>query len=74
MQELRHWLVALGIEQCADMLIEEEFTWETITELDEDDMKKLGIKMGPRKVLQGGIAKLLAERSPSIPHQAMQHK
>jgi hypothetical protein len=44
-------MAANGLEQFTDTLLAEQITLQTVVELTHDDMKELGIPMGPRKAM-----------------------
>jgi len=44
-------MAANGLEQHTDALLAEELTLQTVADLTHDDMKELGIPMGPRKAI-----------------------
>ncbi|MBM3523877.1 MAG: hypothetical protein FJX57_13045, partial [Alphaproteobacteria bacterium] len=62
---LRAWLASQGLEQLAELLIENEVDLEALPELGETHLKELGIALGPRVKLLKAIAGLrAAPRSP----------
>ncbi len=48
-EEIRKWLDELGLGQYADVFTEQEVVFEDLAELDDDDLKEIGIPLGPRK-------------------------
>ena len=49
--DLASVMAANGLEQFTDTLLAEQITLQTVVELTHDDMKELGIPMGPRKAM-----------------------
>jgi DNA cross-link repair 1A protein len=46
------WLRDLGLEKYARSFVKAEIDWESVVELDDEDLKKMGITaLGPRKKL-----------------------
>jgi len=58
MTELSHWLEAIGLKKYQTILAENEIDFEVLPELTEQDLKELGLPMGPRKKLLKAIATL----------------
>ena len=65
MSDLGSWLRGLGLAKYQALLEESEIDLEVLPELDEADLEKLGIPMGPRKKLLRAIAGLPAAVGPS---------
>ena len=49
MNDIRRWLAGLGLERFADAFEREELAPANLTELTDDDLKELGLPLGPRK-------------------------
>ena len=56
----RHWLEQQGLGNYADLLAEHEVDFEVLPELEEADLEKIGIALGPRKKLLKAIRRLQA--------------
>jgi hypothetical protein len=54
------WLRGLGLERYEDAFRANEVDWEVLPELNEGDLEKLGLPLGPRKKLLRAIAALVA--------------
>src|SRR5215207_9589890 len=69
MSDLGSWLRGLGLAKYQALLEENEIDLEVLPELDEADLEKLGVPMGPRKKLLRAIAAGLpaAARAPGLP-------
>ena len=58
MLDVRRWLHDNGFERFVDLFQENEIDGEALLYLDDGDLEKLGIAMGPRKKLLKAIAGL----------------
>ncbi len=56
---IREWLQGLGLGKYAVAFEDNEIDLAAARDLNEDDLKELGIAMGPRKKLLRAIAGLL---------------
>jgi class 3 adenylate cyclase/tetratricopeptide (TPR) repeat protein len=56
--DLGRWLGELGLAKYADLFSANEIELATLRQLSEDDLKELGLPMGPRKKLLAAIATL----------------
>ena len=56
--ELRAWINGLGLEKYVEVFVENEIDMEAARDLTEDDLKELGLPMGPRKKLLRAISEL----------------
>jgi predicted ATPase/class 3 adenylate cyclase len=63
--EIAAWLRALGLERYEAAFRENEIDWEVLSELNEADLEKLGLPLGPRKKLLKAIANRSAEPGPA---------
>ena len=77
MRDVQKWLAELGLSQYALAFAENQIDFEVLLDLSEDDMRELGLPMGPRKKLLKAIAALESEPStaennsePSLPSRA----
>ena len=61
------WLEKLGLGKYAGAFVENEIDLDVVGELDDGDLEKLGLPMGPRKRLLRAIADLDAEASSPEP-------
>lgn len=55
MIELRQWLEQHGLGKYAELLAENEVDFEVLPELEEADLEKIGLALGPRKKLLKAI-------------------
>ncbi len=53
--DIRHWLEVLGLGKYGDVFAENEIDFETLPRLDTEDLKELGLPIGPRKKLLAAI-------------------
>ena len=69
MTELSHWLVGIGLEKYAHSFADAEIEFTDLTELSDDDLKELGLPLGPRRRAMKAIRQLESahERSSSEP-------
>ena len=56
--DIRRWLEGLGLGKYANLFAENEITFDALLHLTEDDLKELGLPIGPRRVISAAIAKL----------------
>src|SRR5947209_2783046 len=56
MTDLQQWLEQIGLAQYADVFAKHDIDWETLPELNEQDLEKLGISLGHRKKLIKAIS------------------
>jgi hypothetical protein len=69
MRDLRQWLEQHGLGKYATLLAENEVDVEVLPELQEADLEKIGLALGPRKKLLKAIREL--QRDPAaepVPH------
>ncbi len=52
---IRQWLEEHGLEKYSDVFVENEITVHELHDLTEDDLKELGLPMGPRKRFQRAV-------------------
>ncbi|MFP6756614.1 MAG: hypothetical protein VCC99_00125 [Alphaproteobacteria bacterium] len=53
---MRAWLDDLGLEKYANAFEAEEITPELVVSLSDDDLKQLGLPLGPRRAIVTAIA------------------
>ncbi len=58
MNAIAGWLSGLGLEKYAGAFAEAEIDFATLPHLTEDDLKQLGLPIGPRRKILAGIAAL----------------
>jgi len=63
MREVQKWLAEIGLSQHALAFAENQIDFEVLLDLSEDDLRELGLPMGPRKKLLKAIAALKSEPS-----------
>ena len=62
--DIGRWLESLGLGKYADLFAENEINFDALQHLTEDDLKELGLPIGPRRVVSAAIAKLAATAPP----------
>jgi predicted ATPase/class 3 adenylate cyclase len=67
-QNIELWLAELGLEKYIPAFTEAEIDFQTLPELNEDDLKELGLPLGPRRKITGAIAQI--GRSSAEPRRA----
>src|SRR5262245_11768044 len=55
MSDIRQWLADLGLERYGDVFEREELTPANLPELTDDELKGLGLPLGPRKTILKAI-------------------
>ncbi len=68
--DIREWLEKLELGKYGDVFVENEITQDEITDLNDDDLKELGLPMGPRKRLLRAIAQSVDNDDTGAPKQA----
>ncbi len=58
MTDILGWLTALGLEKFAPVFIEQEIDFDILPLLNEDDVRELGLPLGPRRKLLAALADL----------------
>lgn len=58
MRDIDEWLTALGLAKHASLFAEAEIDFDTLADIEEDDLKELGLPLGPRKKVWGAIKRL----------------
>ncbi len=64
--DIQRWLATHGLEKYADAFVENEITPADLPALSEEDLRELGLPMGPRRRLQ----RALDEAAPAAPTAA----
>ncbi len=65
MIDLQQWLEKIGLSQYADLLAKNDVDWETLPELSEQDLEKLGVSLGHRKKLIRAISEAFSTSLPA---------
>jgi class 3 adenylate cyclase/predicted ATPase len=65
MQNIAHWLADLGLDKYASVFSEAEIAFSDLVYLSEDDLKELGLPMGPRRRVLGAITKIEGATAPA---------
>ncbi|MEH6647660.1 SAM domain-containing protein [Sulfitobacter sp.] len=55
MRDIVDWLTELGLAKHGALFVEAEIDFETRSDIEEDDLKELGLPLGPRKKIWGAI-------------------
>ena len=55
MQDIQSWLAELGLEKYSTAFVEAEIDFETLADLEKDDLKELGLPLGPRRKIWAAI-------------------
>lgn len=72
MDDIARWLTALGLSEYVDRFVEHDVDAAVLRDLDDADLKDLGISLGHRRRLLRAIA-ALDERPPSAPMSGPLH-
>jgi class 3 adenylate cyclase len=67
---IKEWLEGLGLAKYAKAFAENEIDFGVLRHLDEDDIRELGLPLGPRKKLLAAIAELDVPEAAPIPVKA----
>jgi hypothetical protein len=72
MPDIASWLTRLGLDKYVRVFTENEIDLDALRHLSEDDLKELGLPVGPRRKLLAAIAVLVEDSlsqtsSPVIP-------
>ena len=67
MSDIRRWLTDLGLERFSEAFEREELTPANLPELSDDDLKDLGLPLGPRKTIIKAIEALRTRDTISPP-------
>ena len=72
MADLQHWLEKIGLARYVDLFAKNDIDWETLPELNEHDLEKLGVSLGHRKKLLKAISHAFSDslRAPNTPVEA----
>jgi class 3 adenylate cyclase len=73
MAELKPWLTALGLERYASAFEAAEVDLDTLPHLTEDDLKDIGLALGPRRRILAALAEEATSSSATGPSQSEQH-
>jgi class 3 adenylate cyclase/tetratricopeptide (TPR) repeat protein len=77
MSEIREWLAAHGFERFSSVFEENEVDLEALRELTDDDLKEMGLPLGPRVKLRKAISALAEGVEPpaavEAPTQELTH-
>ncbi|MEH6647657.1 ATP-binding protein [Sulfitobacter sp.] len=68
MRDIVDWLTELGLAKHAPFFVEAEIDFETLPDLVEDDLKDLGLPLGPRRKIWGAIQRLSDLPSATAAH------
>ncbi len=55
-EDTNSWLEGLGLGRYAALFAEQEITFDALWHLTEDDLKELGLPIGPRRIVSAAIA------------------
>ena len=58
MRDIVEWLTELGLAKHAPLFVDAEIDFSTLADIEEDDLKELGLPLGPRKKIWGAIKRL----------------
>jgi class 3 adenylate cyclase len=65
MADIVAWLAAHGLEKFAPVFTQHEIDFDTLALLTEDDVRELGLPLGPRRRLLAALGALRSEATPS---------
>ncbi|RBW41481.1 hypothetical protein DS901_17245 [Loktanella sp. D2R18] len=63
---IENWLADIGLQRYAKVFEEAEIDVDTLPELLEEDLKELGLPLGPRRKIWGAITRAVAASQPDI--------
>ena len=69
--ETNSWLEDLGLGRYAAVFAEQEITLDALWHLTDDDLKELGLPLGPRRIVSAAIADHLTADQPPPPPAAV---
>src|SRR5690242_5595204 len=58
MSDVTRWLAEIGLQHLADIFADAQIDFETLALLSDQDLRELGIPVGPRRKLLAAIAAL----------------
>jgi class 3 adenylate cyclase/predicted ATPase len=64
MSDIASWLARLGLDKYIDAFTANEIDFEALRHLNEDDLKQLGLPLGPRRKVLAAIASLEHDTKP----------
>ena len=64
-----NWLRDLGLERYAQAFLDAEITRDVLPELTEEDLRELGLPLGPRKLVLKAVQALAGPSTPPPPSQ-----
>jgi len=70
MSDIIAWLTANGLEKFAPVFAEHEVDFDTLRLLTEDDVRELGLPLGPRRKLLTALGVLKSDATPSARDEA----
>jgi hypothetical protein len=62
------WLASLQLAELTSLFAAEQVTWDVLPTLTSDDLRDLGVKLGPRKKLLAAIGAMSGERDAARRH------
>jgi class 3 adenylate cyclase len=62
--DIVRWLESLGLGKYASSFAENEITFDSLPHLTQDDLKEIGLPIGPRRIVSAAIAKLARPETP----------
>lgn len=66
MSDIDGWLAKLGLHKYASAFADAEIDVKTLPNLEEEDLKELGLPLGPRRNIWAAIQKLVVSDMPSV--------
>ena len=70
MRDIQSWLAELGLDKFLPTFTEAEIDFETLTDLEADDLKDLGLPLGPRRKVWAAIKRLTEPSATPAPTPA----
>jgi hypothetical protein len=65
--EIAAWLRDLGLERYTQAFLDAEVTHEALSELNEADLRELGLPLGPRKIVLKAIQAMAGPQTTALP-------
>ena len=71
--EIGGWLTGLGLSKYADVFAANEISFDALPHLTEDDLKELGLPIGPRRILPRPLPTWRIRRPARKPRKPTNH-
>jgi hypothetical protein len=58
LRDIQSWLAEIGLERFVEAFAEAEVTFSNLPDLTDEDLKELGLPLGPRRTFSAAIKRL----------------